>query len=120
MFNNFYHDQLAADTIEYRPITDASIRDFYDKIDTIGLNEVILMDDIDEAVELFHDKLLGLYYDCFPIRVKTISFKDRLKPWICGSLKLDMSKKGNYVDFKNRTLYLNNNGLYLGTWLPTN
>ena len=64
----------------YRVINDETLCNLYDKVASTSFSNVVEEEDIDNALLLFHEILLKIYNECCPIKTKSISVKDELKP----------------------------------------
>ena len=66
----------------------------------INFNHLFYVD-CDLAIEELHNSLLNLYNQFSPIKTKSITHKDRNKPWINSSLKNMIKRRQNlYILFK--------------------
>ena len=52
---------------------------------------------IDEAPVRFLDIMMTIYNRCCPVKTRTVSYKDRIKPWISLEIKGYMRKRQNYL-----------------------
>ena len=69
----------------------SNLYETFDAIDFGYLEDL----DCDDAVKQLHLKILTSYNNCCPIKNKTNSHKDTIKPWINPSIKALIKKRQN-------------------------
>ena len=84
---NFFDINSNKSTIKYRLINDISLDSFYESLQTCNFERVLNNNDLDEAFANL-DTILHDHLNQFcPIVTKTITKKDRMKPWVNSHLK---------------------------------
>ena len=104
-----YSDYYSENTVKpreysYRVINEETLSNLYDKVASTNFSNVVEEEDIDNAVLLFHENLLQMYNECCPIRTKSISIKDQLKPWINTQIKSLIKRRENMFKLFKRNL----------------
>ena len=59
---------------------------------------------INDHLEFLHNRLIENYKIYCPIRSKTVSPKDKIKPWIDDELKQYMRRRENFFELSKRNL----------------
>ena len=70
----------------------------------MNFEELLCEPDADRATSLLHTKILEAYNESCPIKTKTVSVKDQLKPWITNSVKTKIKKRHNYLTLLKKGL----------------
>ena len=91
-YNSINHDR---EIISYRQINDYTLNNLRSAIQTENLYSPNVYD-IDERVEHLHGKILKNFHISCPVKKKSISPKEKLKPWINDSIKRDMKQRAYY------------------------
>ena len=96
IYQNYYnsnnHDR---EIISYRRIDDSTMSHLRNAMETENL-QIPNVYDIDERIEHLHGKILENFHISCPVKKKSISPKDKLKPWINDSIKRDMKQRAYY------------------------
>lgn len=83
-------------TVNYRMLKDNNILRFGEALGKHNFDDVLACDNINETLIKFNDVVMK-YYNLFcPIRSKTLSPKDLLKPWIDSETKINIRKRQRY------------------------
>ena len=83
------------EVIKFRPITDSGIEKMKQWFVNNDWNEVFVVENAHDKAQVFQDKLLALYHECFPEKTRKISSDDQ--PWMSTKLKkLDRKRKRIY------------------------
>ena len=53
----------------------------------IDANEIMSKIDVNDAILTLHNKIPVCYNVSYPIKTKTVSFKEQTKPWINATIK---------------------------------
>ena len=61
-----------------------------------NFDDIINNDNINEATQLLFDRINNGFKLCCPIRTKTLSPKNTIKPWISGEICANIKKRQNY------------------------
>ena len=90
--------------IEYRLINDDTMKNFHQTVSSIDFTDISNTEDCSTAISQLTDILDYNYKLCFPIKIKTISYKNFVKPWITKEI-LSMIKKRHhyYLLFRKKT-----------------
>ena len=64
-----------------------ALTNFHDIISNVNINE---------AKKLLFDRINNAFKLCCPIRTKTLSSKNAIKPWIAGEICANIKKRQNY------------------------
>ena len=105
MYHNYFDVNVSSKltTIRSRCVNSYTLNQLYNTM----LNENLIdyhSTNLDEHIELLHSKLLQNFYSCCPIKTKTISPKDKLKPWIDSNLKILMKRRQNFFNLYKQNL----------------
>ena len=84
-------------TISFRVLDDINIRKLYDSIESLDFTDVISVDDVSVGMAMLDSIVMGYYNECCPVKTKTISYKDSLKPWIDQVVKGEIRKRDAYL-----------------------
>ena len=103
-----YHEYFSpvisyTDTITYRLINEGTLNRLYIAMSSEDLYNYQATS-IDDHLEFLHKRLIENYKNCCPIRSKTISPKDKIKPWINDELKQYMKRRENFFELFKRNL----------------
>lgn len=82
--------------IKFRLINDVTLSNLYNKVAHADYGDIVDDDDCDRGLSIFVEGLTDAYNVCCPIKTKTISIKDKLKPYINESIKIDIKKRNAY------------------------
>ena len=101
-----YYNEITRQPKEYsyRVINDETLDKLYHKVASANFSDVLSEGDVDSAVISFHNKLLNFYNECCPIKTKSISVKDQLKPWINPQIKTLIKRRENMFKLFKRNL----------------
>ena len=95
IYNNLFLDtRNVTETIEYRVITEHSLNNLFNEFSSIDF-DFIIDDDIDAVITRLDDYILTTYNSCCPIKTKTLTQKDKEKPWISNDLKINIKRRQN-------------------------
>ena len=61
-----------------------------------NFDDIINNDNINEATQLLFHRINNAFKSCCPIRTKTLSPKNKYKPWISGEICANIKKRQNY------------------------
>ena len=81
-------------TYQIRNMSSSHLSNLYETFDAIDFGYLEGLD-CDDAVKQLHLKILTSYNNCCPIKNKTKSHKDTIKPWINPSIKALIKKRQN-------------------------
>ena len=84
--NFFTPSSLAPVKVTYRLISDDTLMNLYNNMATDDLAG-LMGPDINQSIEVLHNKILEKLNETCPIITKTISPKDKIKPWITPEIK---------------------------------
>ena len=95
---NIFLDEKSNPTIsiEYRLINDETLNNLYDCISSYDFSYLVSFDNPMLAVDELSSVIDDSYRNCCPIKTKTISYKDSIKPWITKEIINFMKKRHNY------------------------
>ena len=79
--------------IKYRLNNETSINKMRDMINNYDFTSTINCDDPDDAIENFSKTIEHIYKVCCPLKSKTISYKQKQKPWISYEIKQNIKKR---------------------------
>ena len=82
--------------IEYRLINDNTMKNFHQTVSSIDFTDIINTEDCSTAISQLTDLLDYNYKLCFPIKIKTISYKNFVKPWITKEILSIIKKRHDY------------------------
>ena len=97
-------DRLSPKEITYRLINEATLNNFYERFRSEVATFSIDNSNVDSSIELLNEKILNCYNYCCPIKTKTISVKDQIKPWINSQIKENIKKRQNNYLLYRRNL----------------
>ena len=103
IYKNYFNVPINnSEKISYRLVNDTTLNNLYFGL----LNENLHSPNtsIDIQIEHLHNKILENFKRFCPIKSKFISPKDKLKPWINDSLKLEMKQRNYYFNLFKRNL----------------
>jgi len=82
--------------IKYRCINDVAMGNLYDALSRYDFNQCIDVTSCDAAVSSLVDVISNEYNLHCPIKYKTISHKDAVKPWITNEITINIRKRQAY------------------------
>ena len=85
-----------SEKIQYRLMTENSIEDFCSSLSTHDFSHILHASDLDIAMQLLDDVIMHFYNMHCPIKTKTITKRDREKPWIDGEIKSLINTRNHY------------------------
>ena len=80
----------------YRLINGTSLQNLYDGIAMHNFASIINATEVDDAIRRLYDIIFYYYNVNCPIKVKTVSYKQKLKPWISESILGDIRKRQSF------------------------
>ena len=104
--NYFQPKQSLPLKISYRIINDSTLSNLYNSLtDILSFPAIICENDIDRVAESLHETVLDKFNFFCPIKTKSVSPKDQVKPWIDVSLKRDIkTRQRNFQFFKRNVI----------------
>ena len=92
-----------APTVAYRVINDHTLNLLGARLYEHDFSAMFNDNDMNIVMENFLASLNDIYNDCCPIKKRTVSYKDTLKPCISNEVKLSMKKRNlMYLQYKNK------------------
>ena len=88
--------KLTPKVIQYRLENETTLSTFYHNFSRIDTSDILSETDVDRGAALLNDLILECYNVSVPIKKKTISIKDQLKPWISATVKYNIKKRHHY------------------------
>ena len=82
--------------IEYRLTNDDTLNFFHDTISSYDFSYLSEMNNPSLAIEELNNVIDDAYRNCCPIKIKTISYKNSIKPWISNEILNCIRKRNNY------------------------
>ena len=82
--------------VRFRQINDRTLNNFYNEISSHSFNDVLDQHDVCSATNKLCDVLFKCYDNKCPIKTKTLSYKDKIKPWIDSELKVLIKRREKY------------------------
>ena len=80
-----------------RSLTEKNIRIFIQKIQRRDWDDILSMQNIDDAFNIFYDYFIKTYDECFPFKMHKIGYKNR-KPWLTHGLKIAIMNKNKLYE----------------------
>ena len=90
--------------IKYRSHTSVSINNLCESVSHYDFANIVQCEDVDMGIEKLIDVLMNFYDLHCPIKSRTISYKDDIKPWIDYETKELIRKRQNYFLLYKRNL----------------
>lgn len=104
IYKNYYNVTVNnTEKITYRLINETTLNNLYFGLLNENLH-ILNGNSIDAQIEHLHNKILENYFIHCPVKTKFISPKDKLKPWINSSLKIDMKQRDHYFNLFKRKI----------------
>ena len=101
LFKDFFHNKNEFKKISFRRHNEQNFNNMALKfVNITNIDELIDLN-VDESVEILHEKILECYNSCCPIITKTIRGNDITKPWITNEIKREIKKKQNLFILRN-------------------
>ena len=82
--------------IEFRLINDETIANFYLNISSYDFSSIEDLADCSNALKELTDIIDHEYKSCFPLKSRTISYKNKIKPWISKEILSYIKKRHHY------------------------
>lgn len=97
-YTNFCLSQSHPQTqsISYRLINDITISNLYDVVRDLDFSFVTNSNNVDQGISDFIQKLYCLFNECCPVKTKSVSYKNLIKPWIDRDVKRKIKLRQNY------------------------
>jgi len=99
VYDNFFSPTVPGNCyrlISYRQFNDGNISSLYHAVEGFDFSNVLSSNCVDGGFELFNAELFALYDRCIPVKVKSVSYKDDIKPWIDRDTKIKIRRRQNY------------------------
>ena len=105
IYKNVFTSNELSEKISYRVINDSSLSNLKFNLITASYEEIIHGNDVNNSIIELDRIILSEFNKTCPIKTKTITQKDRKKPWITIDLKLLIKKRQNYFNlFRQRKM----------------
>ena len=98
------NNTLQPKIVQYRVFNETTNLNFHDRFMSMNLDEILSEADPDRATSILHSKILEAFNESCPIKNKTISVKDQMKPWITHDVKLKIKKRHTFVTLRKQNL----------------
>ena len=82
--------------IQYRLINEDTISNFSENISCYDFSDISCLDDCSLAIDELTKIINHEYKSCCPLKTKTISYKDAIKPWISNEILSFIRKRHHY------------------------
>ena len=82
----FSQNEQLSETVKFRKTFPNSSNNLLNKFSQINFERIVNLD-CDSAIEELHENILFCYNYAYPIKTKSVSLKDKQKPWINLSIK---------------------------------
>ena len=82
--------------IEYRVINERSLQNLFVNLCQYQYSDFIIPDDCNESINKLDSIILKEYNNCCPIKVKTVSHRERKNPWISFEIKSLIRRRENF------------------------
>jgi len=83
-------------SVKFRSFNANAMFSIYDCLSSHDFSSVMVNQDVSRAFTEFDSVLMGYYNAFFPIKTRTISYKDLSKPWIDREVKREIKTRENY------------------------
>ena len=90
--------------IEYRLVNDDTLCDLYETISAYDFSYLESLDNPSLAIDELSNAIDDAYRNCCPIKIKTISYKNSLKPWISDEILNCIKKRNNYFQLYHKKI----------------